>query len=155
MFDSIQTYRTKGNQLYNEKQYSEADLLYSKALAVVEQLLLREKPGDEDWNRLDYMKCPLLSNLSQCRLISKDYYSVIEYTTQVLNRDSNNTKALFRRSKAHQSVWNLENARQDLKRLLELDPSLEKIVNKELKTIDSLEKNSNKNDMNLFKGKLF
>ena len=155
MLSSIPKYRTEGNVLYSNKQYSEAALLYSKALTIIEQLLLREKPGDEDWNRLDQLKVPLLSNLSQCKLLDKDFYPVIEYTTEVLKRDPNNTKALFRRAKANASVWNLEDAKQDFRRVLALDQTLDSVVRKEMAAIDSLEKTSNKKDMELLKGKLF
>ncbi|XP_054163742.1 AH receptor-interacting protein-like [Oppia nitens] len=155
MLDSIPKYRTEGNRLYTNGLYSEAAQLYSKSLSIVEQLLLREKPGDEDWKQLDDMKIPLLSNLSQCKLIEEEYYLVIDLTTQVLDREPNNTKALFRRSKGHQKVWNLLEAKHDLQRILTLDPSLEKTVKRELKIIQELEKNSYEKDMKLLKGKLF
>ncbi len=77
---------------------------------------MREKPGDEEWNRLDAMKIPLLCNLSQCKLIEGDFYAVIEHTNEVLKRDNRNVKALFRREKVNFSVWNLENARNDYKK---------------------------------------
>ena len=155
MLDSIPKYRSEGNALYSNKQYSEAALLYGKALGIVEQLLLKEKPGDEDWLRLDELKVPLLSNLSQCKLIEQDYYAVIEHTTEVLKRDPNNTKALFRRAKAHKMVWNIEDAKQDFRRVIALDPSLTNTVRKEINEIDVLEKDSNKRDMQLLKGRLF
>ena len=155
MLDSIPRYRNEGNVLYSNKQYSEAGLLYSKALGIVEQLLLREKPGDEDWHRLDQLKVPLLSNLSQCKLLEHDFYPVIEYTTDVLKRDPNNTKALFRRAKAHQRIWNLEDAKQDFQAVLKLDPSLANTIKKEMNSIEILEKSCNEKDMKLLKGKLF
>jgi AH receptor-interacting protein len=72
-----------------------------------------------------------------------------------LKRDNRNVKALFRRAKANFSFWNLENARNDYKKVCELDPSLEKIVKKELQLIDLKEKETNQKDMSLLKGKLF
>ena len=47
----------------------------------------REKPGDEHWKALDDRKIPLLLNYSQCKLLCKDYYPVIEHTTEVLKKD--------------------------------------------------------------------
>ncbi|CAG2178472.1 unnamed protein product, partial [Oppiella nova] len=52
LLEAIPRYRTEGNRLYSGGQHREADQLYSKAVAIVEQLLLREKPGDEDYHRL-------------------------------------------------------------------------------------------------------
>jgi len=155
MLEKIPHYKEEGNILYSKKMFFESAIMYSKALAIIEQLLLREKPGDEEWIQLDAMKIPLLCNLSQCKLIEGDFYAVIEHTNEVLKRDDRNVKALFRRAKANFSVWNLENARNDYKKVLELDPSLEKIVKKELQLIDLKEKQSNEKDMSLLKGKLF
>jgi AH receptor-interacting protein len=116
MLEKIPHYKEEGNILYSKKMFSESAIMYSKALTIIEQLLLIEKPGDEEWNRLDAMKIPLLCNLSQCELIEGDFYAVIEHTNEVLKRDNRNVKALFRRAKANFSVWNLENARNDHKK---------------------------------------
>ena len=66
-----------------------------------------------------------------------------------------NVKALFRRGKAHVGVWNLSEARSDFKRVAELDISLTKSIQKELKTIDQLEIQKQKEDkakyQNLFR----
>jgi len=50
-------------------------------------VLSREKPGDEDYVKLDMMKVPFYLNLAQCQLLLKDYYPAIEQTTEVLKRD--------------------------------------------------------------------
>lgn len=47
----------------------------------------REKPGDEEWLKLNEMKMPLLLNFSQCQLLQGEYYSVIEHCTTVLEKD--------------------------------------------------------------------
>jgi len=47
----------------------------------------REKPGDEDFVKLDEMKIPFLLNFAQCQLLLSDYYPAIEHTTEVLKRD--------------------------------------------------------------------
>ncbi|CAG2107339.1 unnamed protein product [Medioppia subpectinata] len=155
MVNALPIYRRDGNRLYADREYEKAGQLYGKALAIVEQLLLREKPGDEDWARLDAMKVPFLSNLSQCRLIAGDYYQVIEFTTECLQRDPNNTKALFRRAKAHVRVWNSTEARRDFELVSTLDPTLAKAVQKELQALDASEKSSDRKDSQLLRGKLF
>ena len=47
----------------------------------------REKPGDEDFVKLDQMKIPYLLNFAQCQLLLNDFYPAIEHTTEVLKRD--------------------------------------------------------------------
>lgn len=68
---------------------------------------------------------------------------------------SDNVKALFRRGKANIGAWNPEEARVDLNRALELDPSLDKSVHKELQILAAMEKEKQLKDSNLLKGKLF
>lgn len=47
----------------------------------------REKPGDEEYVKLDTMKIPYYLNLAQCELLLQDFYPAIEHTTEVLKRD--------------------------------------------------------------------
>lgn len=46
-----------------------------------------------------------------------------------------NVKALYRRAKAHTSVWNTDNAKEDYQKCAILDTSLASAVNKELKLL--------------------
>lgn len=64
-------------------------------------LYFREKPRDEEWNALNAMKLPILSNFCQCKLINKEYYSVIEHSNTILESDPDNVKVIYRRAKAH------------------------------------------------------
>ncbi|XP_076345928.1 AH receptor-interacting protein isoform X1 [Tachypleus tridentatus] len=152
---SVPKLREEGNVLYRAKEYKKAAEKYTEALNRLEQLLLREKPGDEEWNQLDNMKIPLLLNYSQCKLLEKDYYAVIEHTTSVLQKEPNNIKALFRRAKAHVGAWNPVEAREDFCRIMELDPSLENIVRRELQLLGKEKKKKNLEDKEMLKGKIF
>ncbi|XP_053949640.1 AH receptor-interacting protein [Anastrepha ludens] len=129
--------REKGNQLYKEKEYKEAEECYRKAVGMIEQLMTKEKPHDEEWLALAALKVPLLLNYAQCRLLDLDYYAVIEHCTEVLELDKNNVKALFRRAKAHAGAWKPVEARNDFLKAAELDPGLKALVNKELQAIDA------------------
>ncbi|XP_017473513.1 PREDICTED: AH receptor-interacting protein [Rhagoletis zephyria] len=128
--------REKGNQLYREKKYKEAEECYCKAVGMIEQLMTKEKPHDEEWLALAKIKVPLLLNYAQCRLLDCDYYAVIEHCTEALDLDKNNIKALFRRAKAHAGAWNPVEARRDFLKAAELDPGLKAAVNKELQALD-------------------
>ena len=50
----------------------------------------REKPGDEEFVKLDEMKIPFLLNFAQCQLLLNDFYPAIEHTTEVLKKDPGN-----------------------------------------------------------------
>ncbi|XP_037787724.1 uncharacterized protein LOC119583325 [Penaeus monodon] len=84
---SIPSLREEGNTRYKEGNYKEASTKYSEALGRLEQLMLREKPNDEEWNKLNEMKMPLLLNYAQCQLLQGEYYTVIEHCTTVLDKD--------------------------------------------------------------------
>ena len=150
--DSVTKLREEGNQLYVNKQLKEAGDKYAEAIGRLEQLILREKPQDDEWLALRKQKVPLLLNFSQCKLSAGDYYPVIEHCSEVLEIDPNNVKALFRRGKAHKGAWNPNDARSDLKKVSELDSSLSVICMKELKHIEELEKEKDKIDKERLKG---
>lgn len=140
-----------GNQLYQEKKYKEAAEKYAEALGCLEQLCLREKPGDTPWLELDQMKIPFLLNYAQCKLFLGDFYEVIEHTSTVLEKDKSNVKALFRRAKAHVKCWNPKEAREDFNRVAALDPSLAKAVQKELHELEKLTKKHDAEDRDRLK----
>ncbi|GFS94749.1 AH receptor-interacting protein [Nephila pilipes] len=144
-----------GNQLYKKQQYEEASKKYAEALGLVEQLLLREKPGDKEWLELEKLKIPILSNYAQCKLLQKDYYSVIEFTTTILEKDKNNVKALYRRGKAYVGTWDLDLAGNDFMKVSELDPSFKTVVQKELKNINILQKEKDQEIKSKLYGKVF
>lgn len=146
--------KQEGNELYTKKEYEAAADKYAKALGLLEQLCLREKPGDDEWVQLDKMKIPFLLNYSQCKLLLGDYYEVIRHTSTVLEKDENNVKAIYRRAKAHKACWDPDEAKIDFKRAAELDESLKKAVKKELDELDQMIKEHDAEDKDKLK-KLF
>lgn len=99
-------------------------------------------------------KKPVLLNYAQCSLNIQEFYPAIEYCTEILKQDPDNVKALFRRAKAHTGAWNLQEARSDFTKALQLDPMLSAAVAKELKHLDEMDKLRDKEDKEKFK-KLF
>ncbi|XP_055585583.1 AH receptor-interacting protein [Uranotaenia lowii] len=135
--EQVKALREKGNDAYRRKDYTTATEAYSYATGLVEQLMLKEKPHDTEWDELAQLKVPLLLNYSQCKLLEQDYYAVIEHCSEVLEKyDKDNVKALFRRAKAHFGAWNTRKAKEDFLRAAELDPALEPAVTKELKALE-------------------
>lgn len=133
--ESVETYRLKGNELFKQNEFDEAEKMYSLALGTLESLMLREKPRDDEWNVLAKMKTPLLLNFAQCKLLQKDFYRVIELCTEVLTYDSDNIKAFYRRGKGHVGAWNPEKAEDDFKRCVMLDPALKGTISKEINAL--------------------
>ncbi|XP_058063695.1 AH receptor-interacting protein-like [Anopheles bellator] len=124
--------REQGNQAYSEQRYTAALDTYSRATGIIEQLMLKEKPNEPEWCELAQLKVPLLLNYSQCKLLEKDYYAVIEHCTEVLKYDTACVKALFRRGRAHAGAWNLDRARADFERCAQLDAGLRNAITSEL-----------------------
>ncbi|XP_017882338.1 AH receptor-interacting protein [Ceratina calcarata] len=129
---SIPDIKEKGNALFKKQDYNGACVMYGKGIGILEQLMLAEKPNDEEWLALNRLKTPLLLNYVQCKLIQKEYYTVIEHCTTILKHEPDNVKALYRRGKAYIGTWDEENAVKDLRKAAELDTSLRSTVEKEL-----------------------
>ncbi|KAF9423898.1 hypothetical protein HW555_000956 [Spodoptera exigua] len=149
--DLIPMLREKGNKLYVQKKYKEAEDAYSEALYICEQLMVRERKGDEEWVELNKVKLPILLNFAQCKLINGEYYAVIEHCNTVLEYDKDNEKALYRRGKAHIGAWNPDEAEEDFKRLKSLNPSMSATVDKELEHIKKLRKQKEEQDKDALK----
>lgn len=147
-------YREDGNRNYAECNYDGAICSYTKGLNIIESLMLKERPKDSDWVRLDEMKTPFLLNLAQVKLTQGEYYDCIKYTDEVLKRDPENIKALFRRAKAHAGVWNLSEARKDFMKCMEYDRNMTKTVSKCFQELKTRELIKDKEDRERF-GKMF
>jgi len=152
--DSVPQLKLEGNNLFKVEDYIGAEGKYRAALARLEQLMLREKPGDSEWNSLLELKIPLLMNLAQCRLKAGDYYEAITHTTEVLEHRPENVKAYFRRGKANLGAWNPEAAKQDFHSAMQLDKTLTVICKNEIALVEILEKNKDDQDKQKF-DKLF
>ncbi|OAD60812.1 Aryl-hydrocarbon-interacting protein-like 1 [Eufriesea mexicana] len=152
---SIPNIKEKGNLLFKEKNYDSACEIYAKGIGILEQLMLAEKPNEEEWLALNNLKTPLLLNYAQCKLIQKEYYSVIEHCTTVLKHNPDNVKALYKRGKAYIGAWDEEKAIKDLTRVIELEPTLQNTVEKQLQEFSIAIKKKNqiekKKLSNLFK----
>ncbi|XP_052238554.1 AH receptor-interacting protein-like isoform X2 [Dreissena polymorpha] len=148
----LDTLQADGKVLVKDRKYHEAADKYSEAVGILEQLEMKEKPGDPEWHELEDRKIVFLSNFSECKLQIGDFYPVIEHTSTVLKRQPDNVKALFRRAKAHMGAWNPEEAKSDFERVMELDPSLTKTVKKLLHDIEELQKAKDEEDKKKLQG---
>lgn len=148
---AVEKLKEEGNELYKNKKYDDAIMKYREALTLLDTLLLKEKPGDEEWHVLDKKNVPLYLNLAQCYLNIGKYYEAAGAATEVLNRDSSNEKALFRRARSKTCTWDLDEAEKDLNELLQKHPESETLVRKELIVIEQKRKEKDSSDKNIYK----
>lgn len=153
--ESILKLKEEGNKMFKNGDNEKALLKYDKALAIVEQLKLKEKPESEQWLELDQLNIPLLLNHSQCKMIEKDYYSAIRSLNKVISKDASNTKAYYRRGKAHLELSNYDEAKADFQKVQSLDNSLRKTIEGYLSSLEERRKESYDKDKDKYKGKLF
>ena len=152
---AIPKLKEEGNKLYEDGEYAKAAEVYFDALCYVEEMLMKEKPKSRMWNYQLEKKIPLLLNYAQCKLHLKEYVETIRHTSTVLEYQPDNVKALFRRGKAYAAVWDVKEAKADLGKAAELDPSLVKTVDKELKSLMARVREKDEEEKQRLKGKLF
>ncbi|TGZ63903.1 hypothetical protein CRM22_006650 [Opisthorchis felineus] len=150
----VPTLRKEGNQLYENRDFEAAANKYREALGLLEQLVLREKPGEPEWVALDMARVPLFVNLAQCQFKLKQYYAAIESTSEALSRDPKNVKALYRRSKAYSETWDLDLSAEDLRKVADLMPDMAAAVNVELQALEAKRAEQALKERRLLAGKL-
>ncbi|CAG7825264.1 unnamed protein product [Allacma fusca] len=147
---SVPSLKEEGNVLFQKQDYKGAAAKYHEAIARIEQLALREKPGGPESMELDVLKVPLLLNYALCLMKMEDYYGAMEHFSTVLKIDPSNVKGLFRRAKCHAFVGNTNEASIDFTRAVELDSSLKTSVTEEMKKLSLQDKAHDENTKKLF-----
>ena len=153
--EAIGRLREEGNALYKVGNHEGASGKYFEALSYLEEMSLREQPQTDEWQGVEERKVPLLLNYAQCMLLKKDYAEVIRHTTTVLGIDADNVKALYRRARAHAASWDREEAEADFARAVELDPSLAKSAERELRQLEEKLRREQETEKDRWQGKLF
>ncbi|XP_003739571.1 AH receptor-interacting protein [Galendromus occidentalis] len=138
--------KEQGNELFKQGKIAEAAQKYFEAISHLEALLLREKPGGEEFLSIELIKWPILLNYAQCKLSLGEYYEVIKHCSDILAKDPKNSKALYRRAKAHMGAWNPDLARKDFLNLLEIEPALKPTIEKCLKDLEQDERKKDERD---------
>ncbi|XP_048413570.2 aryl-hydrocarbon-interacting protein-like 1 isoform X2 [Stegostoma tigrinum] len=123
---------------YHSLGYDDLDELQKEPQPLIFVMeLLKQKPWEIEWLKLEKMIVTLVLNYCQCLLKMEEYYEVLEQTTDILNNHPGNIKAYFLRGKAHAEVWNKAEATADFEKVLEYDSGMTKAVRKELQILDS------------------
>nr|CAB3449791.1 unnamed protein product [Digitaria exilis] len=111
--------KDEGNVWFKEGKYARASKRYKKALSFVEY----DSSFSEEEKQLSKpLKISCMLNNAACKLKLKDYKEAKELCTEVLELDSTNVKALYRRAQAYTNLVDLDLAEADIKKALEIDP---------------------------------
>jgi len=107
-------FKNEGNAFFKEENFEDAKKKYEEAIDYLESDTSPEAIG---------LKIPTYLNLSAVCVKLDEFKKAIENADHALKIDPNNVKAYFRRAAAKQAFGQLEEAKQDLKSALGLDPN--------------------------------
>ncbi|CAE7497566.1 hpr [Symbiodinium natans] len=107
--------KEQANEKYRTGDYFSAKCLYSGSLEMLERCCLHLTKSDEVWEGIK-------NNMALCDLKRREWARAVETTTEILQRNSKNTKALYRRGVARIGQGKLREAREDLEAVVELEP---------------------------------
>ncbi|KAH9621805.1 hypothetical protein KSS87_008365 [Heliosperma pusillum] len=142
--------KEEGNVLFKAGKYVRASKRYEKAVKYIEY---DTSFSDEEKKQCKTLKVSCNLNNAACKLKLKDYKAAEKLCTKVLELDSVNVKALYRRAQAYINLADLELAEFDIKKALEIDPD-NREVKLEYKTLREKIKEYNRKDAQLY-GKMF
>ncbi|OMO78130.1 hypothetical protein CCACVL1_14645 [Corchorus capsularis] len=112
--------KEEGNALFKVGKYVRASKRYEKAVKYIEY---DSSFGEEEKKKAKALKVACNLNNAACKLKLKDYKEAEKLCTKVLELESTNVKALYRRAQAYINLADLDLAEIDIKKALELDPN--------------------------------
>ncbi|KAK7359341.1 hypothetical protein VNO77_01296 [Canavalia gladiata] len=111
--------KEEGNALFKAGKYERASKRYEKAIRFIEY---DSSFSDEEKQQTKVLKITCNLNNAACKLKLKDYKQAEKLCTKVLELDSRNVKALYRRAQAYIQLVDLDLAEMDIKKALEIEP---------------------------------
>ncbi|ONM03151.1 peptidyl-prolyl isomerase [Zea mays] len=111
--------KEEGNALFKSGKYARASKRYEKAAKYIEY---DTSFSEDEKKQSKQLKISCNLNNAACKLKLKDYKEAAKLCTKVLELDSQNVKALYRRVQAYIQLADLELAEADIKKALEIDP---------------------------------
>ncbi|GKV28603.1 hypothetical protein SLEP1_g37626 [Rubroshorea leprosula] len=142
--------KEEGNVLFKAGKYERASKRYEKAVKFIEY---DSAFSDEEKQQAKLLKTTCNLNNAACKLKLKDYKQAKKLCTKVLELDSRNVKALYRRAQACINLVDLDLAEHDIKKALEIDPD-NRDVKAEYKVLKEKVKEYNKKDAQFY-GSIF
>ncbi|GKV10392.1 hypothetical protein SLEP1_g21763 [Rubroshorea leprosula] len=138
--------KEEGNILFKSGKYQRAAKKYDKAADYVSE---DASFGDTEEKLVKALRVSCWLNGAACSIKLKDFQEAIKLCSKVLDIESYNVKALYRRAQSYMEISDLVLAELDIKKALEADPQ-----NREVKqiqnTLKQLQAESNKRDAKLY-----
>ncbi|KAJ4838881.1 Peptidyl-prolyl cis-trans isomerase fkbp65 [Turnera subulata] len=142
--------KEEGNVLFKAGKYARASKRYEKAVKYIEY---DSSFSEEEKKKAKALKVACNLNNAACKLKLKDYKEAQKLCTKVLELESQNVKALYRRAQAYIQLADLDLAEFDVKKALEIDPN-NRDVKLEYKTLKERMKEYNKKEAKFY-GNMF
>ncbi|XP_015886778.3 70 kDa peptidyl-prolyl isomerase [Ziziphus jujuba] len=142
--------KEEGNVLFKAGKYLRASKRYEKAVKFIEY---DSSFSDEEKQQTRMLKITCNLNNAACQLKLKEYRQAEKLCTKVLELDSRNVKALYRRAQAYIQLVDLDLAEIDIKKALEIDPD-NRDVKLEYKVLKEKVREYNKKDAKFY-GNIF
>lgn len=142
--------KEEGNVLFKAGKYARASKRYEKAAKYIEY---DSSFGEEEKKQAKTLKVTCNLNNAACKLKLKDYKEAEKLCTKVLDIQSKNVKALYRRAQAYIHLADLDLAEFDIKKALEIDPD-NRDVKLEYRTLKEKMKEYNKKEAKFY-GNMF
>lgn len=142
--------KEEGNVLFKAGKYVRASKRYEKAVKFIEY---DSSFSEEEKKQAKALKVACNLNNAACKLKLKDYKQAEKLCTKVLELESSNVKALYRRAQAYIQLADLDLAEFDIKKALELDPD-NREVKLEYKVLKEKIKEFNKKEAKFY-GNMF
>ncbi|XP_073058184.1 peptidyl-prolyl cis-trans isomerase FKBP62-like isoform X2 [Primulina eburnea] len=111
--------KEEGNALFKAGKYERASKRYEKAAKYIEY---DTSFSEEEKKQSKALKVTCNLNNAACMLKLRDYKQAEKLCTKVLELESTNVKALYRRAQAYMHAADLDLAERDIKKALEIDP---------------------------------
>ncbi|KAH1089538.1 hypothetical protein J1N35_016795 [Gossypium stocksii] len=142
--------KEQGNALFKAGKFERASKRYEKAVSFIEY---DSSFNDEEKKQAKLLKVNCNLNNAASKLKLKDYKQAAKLCTKVLELDSGNVKALYRRAQAYIQLVDLDLAEADIKKALEIDPD-NRDVKLEYRVLKEKIKEYNKRDAQFY-GNIF
>ncbi|ERN02572.1 peptidyl-prolyl cis-trans isomerase FKBP62 isoform X2 [Amborella trichopoda] len=142
--------KEEGNALFKVGKYLRASKKYEKAAKYIEY---DTSFSEEEKKQSKQLKVTCNLNNAACKLKLKDYKQAEKLCTKVLDLQSKNVKALYRRAQAYIHTADLDLAELDIKKALEIDPD-NRDVKLEYRTLKEKLKEYNKKEAKFY-GNMF
>ena len=148
MMEAALKYKGKGNEAFKLGDFPYAHKKYEKAVKFLE---FDQKYTEDEKREAKKVKMACWNNEAQCGLKTKDYVMAKKSCDKVLNIDSQNIKALYRRAQSYIATKDYLEASTDLKNAITIDPTC-KEAKIEMKRLLKLQAEYNSKQKKLYSG---